>query len=74
MSVLSQYIPGAVDPEPILRAPLECSDNEMTFEFREKRGSGTTSPEHCGMRFLHPQGFARECRSGKCHDNVSTGR
>ena len=53
--VLSQYIPGVVDPEPILRAPLECSDNKMTSEFPDERDSGTTSPKHCGVRFRHPQ-------------------
>ena len=45
------------DPQPILR--LECSDNA------EKRGSGTTFPEHYGMRFRHPQGLARECILGR---------
>ena len=65
--VLSQYIPGAVDPEPILRAPLECSDNEMTFEFPEKRVSGTTFLERCGVRFRYPRGLARQCRFVKCH-------
>ena len=65
--VLSQYIPGDVDPEPILRAPLECSDNEMTFEFPEKRVSGTTFPERCGVRFRYPRELARQCRFVDCH-------